>query len=59
MTSLEPLEVSVVHGVTLERGRLAQVGVELETGQVVLQQIPCGHREVVVPKKERSNNDKR
>ncbi len=51
ISGLQSLEIGVIHRVTLERFGVAQVGVEVEVGQIVLEQVAKGHREIIVAEK--------
>ena len=53
MTSLEPFEVCVVHGVAGKGFGLAEVAVELQESQVVFEQVANGHWEIIVTEKNR------
>ena len=45
----------MIHRITLERFGLAQVAVEVQVGQVVLEQVAKGHRKVIVSAKHEIN----
>ena len=52
MTSLEPLQVRVVHRVAFEGFRVTQVAVKLQEGQVVLVEVSNGHRKIIMAERE-------
>jgi len=51
MSGLQSLKIRVVHGVALEGLGLAEVAVEVEEGQIVLEQVSHGHGKVIVAEK--------
>jgi hypothetical protein len=48
MSGPQSFQIRVIHGVALEGLRLAEVAVEVEVSQVVLEQVTHGHGKVIV-----------